>query len=135
MLVMAGLVEEAVLRSALVEQITRKIPVGRLLVARGAVAEEDMALLLGRQLGLEMVDVEKVTPEPAALARIERRNAISWGMLPLRTTERVLEVALAEPDDRRLDEVRLALGLDVRPQMCSASQLERALERWYPRDS
>lgn len=132
MLVMAGLIEERDLRRALVAQLARPIPLGRLLVERGAVSEASIALLLGRQLGIESVDLDRVRPEAAALARLERAQALSWGILPLRLVDRALEVALAEPDERRLSDARLVLGLDVRPRICPASVLDRAFARWYP---
>ncbi len=132
MLVMAGLVEERELRRALVAQLDHKLPVGRLLVERGAVSEASIALLLGRQLGIASVDLDLVTPEPSALACLDRAQALGWGMLPLRLDGRVLEVALAEPDERRMMEARRTLELDVQPRICPAGVLEAALARHYP---
>lgn len=133
MLVMAGLVEERDLRAALVEQTRRRAPVGRLLVERGQVSEDDLALLLGRQLGLEVVDLDRTTPEPAALARLSGDEARQLGLVPLKLAERAIDVALAEPNDQVIAQLTLKLGLAVRPRICAASVLERALERWYPR--
>ena len=126
---MAGLVEERDLRSALVEQTRRRMPVGKLLVERGQVSEDDLALLLGRQLGIEVIDLDHTTP----LARLAPEQARQLGLVPLKLADRAIDVALAEPNDQVVAQLTLKLGLAVRPRICAASMLERALDRWYPR--
>jgi type IV pilus assembly protein PilB len=133
MLVMAGLVEERDLRAALVEQTRRRVPVGKLLVERGQVSEDDLALLLGRQLGIEVIDLDRTTPEPAALARLAPEQARQLGVVPLKLADRAIDVAMCEPNDQVVAQLTLKLGLAVRPRICAASMLDRALDRWYPR--
>jgi len=61
MLIEAGAIDEAALRSALADQRRWGRPLGRTLVELRLIREDDLVRILGQQLGLPSVDLDKVT--------------------------------------------------------------------------
>jgi type IV pilus assembly protein PilB len=137
LLLEAGHISEAQLRSAISHQDRWGSRIGESLVALGYVSEQAMLSALGHQLGVPHVvigdrtvprSIVQLVPEqiirtrhvfPVALVRQGRRSG-------------PLVVAVTDPADiRALDDVAFACGLDVKPVLASRADVDRAIDRHF----
>jgi type IV pilus assembly protein PilB len=96
-LVESGLTTEDQIATALLEQPAAGKRLGLLLVDEGVLDERDLAGALAAQFGLEVVDLRRTAPEPEAIACLPEAAARELTAIPIRRTERGLDVAIADP--------------------------------------
>ncbi len=133
-LVQAGLILPQQLRAALRRQagLPEHLPIGELLVQQGMLSPAQLRSRLADWMGVPTVDLNRVQPEPAALARLPHALAEREAALPLMLRDDQLVVALADPWDHRLLEMlRFACELRVRPVLALPGSLAPALARAY----
>jgi general secretion pathway protein E/type IV pilus assembly protein PilB len=95
-----------------------------------AVRQEKVLRYFAEQFLMPYVDLEGVTPEKELLAKFPARLLIEHRLLPLREEEGAVLVATSRVfDTRGLDELRLATGLELRPALAPAGEIERAAKR------
>ena len=121
---------------ALIEQRKSGERLGHCLVRLGLIAESSLVVVLAELLGHESVDLERETPDPAALSMLPRELALRHRVLPLRYEHQSgrLVLAVREPQDRlTLDEIAVQTGNAVRlhPVLAGANSLDRAVEQHY----
>ncbi|KXX65704.1 type II secretion system ATPase GspE [Marichromatium gracile] len=103
-----------------------------MLLRLGLVAERALAEALAAELGLELVEPERLPVAPVAEERFTPRFLKDARVLPLAERDGVLEVALANPADPFVVRaVRLAAAGPVRLAVALPSVLEQAFERLY----
>ena len=83
LLVGRGIISEDQLRIALLEQTKSNLSIGKLLVSLGFVSEATLYGALSESLGKESIDLSNVIIDPAALKQIPREFAERYGLLPL----------------------------------------------------
>ena len=108
-LVARGLVAPDLLTRALAAQQQSQPHrlLGRMLAEAGVVSEQQLAATLADWLGLQVVDLREIQPEPQALAAVPQAVAEREGVLPLMLRGDTLVVAMPDPwDQRLLDELR-----------------------------
>ena len=110
--------------------------IGQVLVDMGFCHRADVVRALAAQAGLRAVDLDKVTPDPRALALLPRDVAMRLKVLPLQLggpTGRLLGIAIPAPlNQARVDEARRLTGLEVLPYIADDIPLAHALLRAYP---
>jgi type II secretory ATPase GspE/PulE/Tfp pilus assembly ATPase PilB-like protein len=134
LLVRRGDVTQEQLRLALSEQRERPTTrIGELLVGRGALTTKALAEALAEQHDLEFVDLARVDVDPNATSLLPEAYARRAQALPVRFLgDELVQVAIADPTDlRTADDLRLALGVNVRLAVADASALEGTIERTY----
>jgi type IV pilus assembly protein PilB len=127
-LLSAEQIEEAL---AVKEQTGARL--GEIVVARGWVDSSQVAQALAEQHGLEYVALAGAQLEPAAVGLLPERLAHRYGAVPVRfLDEETILVAVSDPTDvLASDDLRLALGLNVRIGVAAADELARVLRRVY----
>src|SRR6266853_524180 len=78
-----GILTEAQLRIALLEQTKQHMPVGRLLVQLGFVTEPTLRDALSEKLGLQSVDLGRIIVDPAALKMVPKDMARRYRIFPV----------------------------------------------------
>ncbi|MCM8811819.1 MAG: Flp pilus assembly complex ATPase component TadA [Candidatus Omnitrophica bacterium] len=136
MLVKEKLINESQLREAVNLQKTTGKRLGEALVNLRYVTENQLAEILGRQLGLPFRSFEKgeLTPvnDPQLKQILPDELVRKQLLLPLAKTQNTLTIALADPLDLILiDNVRKISGLQVSPVIATKSDLVRAIEEVY----
>jgi type IV pilus assembly protein PilB len=128
-----GLVTAVQLEQALAEKDETGHRLGEIVVARGWVSAADLALLLAEQHGLEFVDLGKERLDPAAAGLLPEKYARRYEALPIRfVDEQAVLVAVADPTNVvASDDLRLALGLNVRLVVAPAPDLMLAIQHTY----
>ena len=110
LLVDAGLIDDGQLAEALHEGTQTGERLGELVVKRGWVTEDDVARLLAEQWNLEYVDRASIWFDADALGRLSREDAQQLEALPVRVEGDQVVVAVAEPTEQRLAELRKLIG-------------------------
>ncbi len=130
-LVRRGLLTRAQLDDALHKQQVSGKRLGTLLLELGALDERDLATAVGEQFGVDVVDLRRHAPDPAAVQRLPESVARALVALPLADADGVLQVAVADPSDQLLEELATATGRTVALQVASGSDIRRATDRAY----
>ncbi len=132
MLIEAGAIDDAALRSALADQRRWGRPLGRTLVELRLIREEDLVRVLAQQLGLPSVDLDKVAIPKAVLELVPGRLAFQHTIMPFAQPMKFLDVAMLDPTDLGVaDELRIRTQLNIRPYLAGPKMIERALLKHY----
>jgi type IV pilus assembly protein PilB len=119
------------LDDALLKQRVSGKRLGALLVELGAVDERDLATALGEHFGVAVIDLRHRAPVPEALFLLPEASARSLLALPLQLTNGTLEVAVADPSDDALEQLRALTGMPVALTVASSTDIKRAIDRGY----
>lgn len=120
---------------ALEIQKERRGPLGQILVELGYITEEDLAIALGAQSGMEPVDLGKVDVAPEVISLLTMQMASTYRAVPFEfnAERKVLSIAMDNPDNfQATDDLTTLLGFRIKPFLCPASELQKALDRYYP---
>jgi type IV pilus assembly protein PilB len=85
------------LEEALLEQTKSGVRLGEILVAAGALDENQLAEVLASQFQLPLADLRRERPDPDALKAISESVARGLQVVPLRRVDGVLEMLVADP--------------------------------------
>jgi hypothetical protein len=121
------------LSAALSDQKAFGGKLGRTLVELGYVAEDDLMSALAEQLGLDIVDLDEVQIDDAAVSALDVNACERYGVYPIKLDlqQSLMWIATAEPDHATLQEVAQITQLTLEPVLAPMSQIERALRRAY----
>ncbi len=132
-LVDAGIITSKQLESALDEQRTAtKRRLGSILVEKGLIREEIVAQVVGSQLNLPFVRLEKQKIEQGALALMDGRLATHHMCFPISATTEKITVAMANPLDLiAIEDLEFATSLKVHPVVATLSDITSAIVKHY----
>ncbi len=132
LLLAAGAVSAAALEEALAEQAASGGLLGRILVDRGRLAERTLLEVLAAQLRVGVVDLHTLTADSEATSCLSYGLAKKYRCLPWKREERLLHVAMADPQDtERVQAVQFAAGMRLRIYLCSDREIDIAIEQHY----
>ncbi|MCP3917493.1 MAG: Flp pilus assembly complex ATPase component [bacterium] len=127
-----GVVREGDIQRALAEQRKQGGLLGQCLIEMGLCTAADVAMALGEQAGMETVDLERVKPEPDAIALVDGSTAHTYGVLPLRIDGGALVVAISDPlNTAVLEDLSFTTGSEVRGAVGDADAIKRIVEEHY----
>ncbi|MFY2559462.1 hypothetical protein ACN469_17650 [Corallococcus terminator] len=134
-LVLEGVLTPELLSRALAHQQETGQKLGECLVRLG-VDETPILRMLARELQTRFVSTEKLaqaTVGPALLEQVPVRLAEGFDFMPLRLTQGVLSVAIAEPQRQRaLDEIARTVGVtQVLPFVAIRRSIRAAIRKHY----
>ena len=132
MLIEAGAIDEATLRTALADQRRWGRPLGRTLVELRLIREEDLVRVLGQQLGLPSVDLDRVNIPKTVCDLVPGNLAFQHNIMPFAQPMKFLDVAMLDPTNLGIvDELRIRTQLNIRPYLAGPKMIERALIKYY----
>lgn len=98
----------------------------------GGVKEPEFLAAIGRVLGLEMVDLERRQPNPAALTKLPASAVYQYNVLPFQMDEHSLTIVSSDPfDTAAADGLRLICGCPVRTVLAPKEEVEKAVKKYY----
>jgi hypothetical protein len=113
LLIDAGLVDQPQVDAAVREGTETGERIGEVVVRRGWATEDDVARVLADQWSLSYVDRASIWFDADALARLSREDAQQLEALPVRVEGGRVMVAVAEPTEQRLADLRRVIGEDT----------------------
>jgi type IV pilus assembly protein PilB len=133
LLINRGLLNVEQVKLAFEEQRLTGRRLGEIAVGHGWVTGADLARALADQFGVEYVDLSEVEPDRDAATLLQKELAFRYQALPIRfLANDLLLVAVADPTDvGRADDLRLALGHNVRLAVSDPADLEQTIKKLY----
>src|SRR6056297_524800 len=103
-----------------------------LLVRLGLVSERDLAVAQSELLEIPLC-MDKGFPEQApSIDSVSVRFMKQQHLVPIRVDEQALDVVMADPQNpAMLKALKMATGLDVRPRVGIASEIDNTIERFF----
>lgn len=105
--------------------------VEQLLLDRGTIDEDQLALAIAERNGLDHVDLERFAVDMRAAESIGRSVTARCGAVPIAfSSDGALIVAVQDPlDSLALRRIETATGREVRPAIAAASAIKRLIEQ------
>ncbi len=132
LLIAAGTITQDELNRGLALQKESRERLGTVLISNGIITEEQLIEALQMQLGIEFIDLTKVTI-PAEMAQVLPKNiARQYQVVPVRIVKDELYLAMSDPMNfYAIEEVRKAVRRRVVPMVGTASAVEHAIQILY----
>ncbi len=130
-----GLVTDAQLVTATIEQKRAGRPLGRVLIDSGVLTEGQLVSALATQIGMRFVDLTEFPVDGSAVSRISaavcrRHNALAIGY-----EDGKLVVAMADPANVfAADDIRSLTGMDVKLVVATRTDVIAAIGRFHRAD-
>src|SRR5207302_10245317 len=103
-----------------------------LLIERGFAKEEHVLNALAELLGIEMVDLTKITVEPETLQAMPLKLVHRRSLMPISRENGTLVVATSDPMNlNALDDLQTITGLKVVPVLASAREVARLIKTHF----
>jgi cellulose synthase/poly-beta-1,6-N-acetylglucosamine synthase-like glycosyltransferase len=132
LLVERKLVTAAAAEAALEDQLRSGCRLGELLLAAGAVAEDDLIGVLAEQFGIGVIDLTGYEPDPAALAIIPEPVMRARDCVPFALDSARLYVAVSDRlDESAVEELEQYTALDMVVFLASPKQLGELMRITY----
>ncbi len=132
-LVEAGVITEQTLAAALQAQKKSGLALGRILEDMGAISDWDIALVLGRQFNLSVLQtIPAKSLAPALQQIIDCDTAIRKTVFPLELKDNLLRLAISNPlDFDTQSKIAFQTGLKIEPVLATPTEIFRAIKRCY----
>jgi len=129
------LLHEGQIQEALQTQKREGGQIGQILVKAGHVTEAQLMLALGRQSGLEVIDLSHFAPQKEAIEKVDEAIARPFQFVPVSFDGKTLVVAMADPVNKSaLDDIRFTAGCEVEGVVADANEVAAAIEKAYGRE-
>ena len=133
-LVELGVVGMGQVQAALAEQRRMGGRLGALLIAKGAITDEDLSRALAIQQGLNWLPADQLRPDEDAVALLDAGTARAFGALPLDQVDGVLRVAISNPETLPLlGDLESISGCRIEAVLAAPEALASAVEDAYQR--
>ncbi len=126
------IVQEGQVQQALAQQRSQGGLIGKILIDLGHIDANDLAIALGVQAGMEVVDLDAQPPQKSALSKVDPSLASLFRIVPCRLEGKTLVVALADPSNTSvLDDIRFNTNLEVTPAVAAPDAIDAAIKAAY----
>jgi len=132
MLVEYGLVEPEKLEEALEIQGKTGEKLGKILKDMGAVSKQELIEILGIQLGIPHINLQRHIIDPEAVKSIPESLARRLKAVPVKKEGDQLVVAMSNPlDIFAIDDIRLISRLNVKPVLADEEDIMAVINQYY----
>lgn len=132
--VSAGLVSEEQLAQAIdkQQQLGSNEKIGDVLVSMGIIGEKDKVKCMGKQWGVQFIDLSEVPADQDAAKCIPQDLARRYKIIPVGRQNGTLTLAMKNPlDVFAIDEVRLITGAEIEPVIATEEDIVSAISQIY----
>lgn len=129
--VASGRMTDDIAADVLREQGSSGLSIGRILLSRGLVSEEEYGRQRARQIRIPFVDVDSIQPDPQVVTQLSEKICIQHTAVALDDNEGELLVALENPADViATDEISREAGRRIQPALGSRSAIMRKIAEY-----
>lgn len=126
----SGLISGEQLQNALQEQQESGKKLGRILVNKGILSEQQLVETLELMFGIPHIQLGKMNIEPDLIKLLPSQLIRIHKILPIARNAKMLTLAMADPfDQRAIDDVGMATGLDIVPMLVSEKDIDIAIHQ------
>jgi len=126
------LVTEFDIQEALQVQKAKGGAIGRIFVERGLIDDRQLTEALGRQSGMQVVDLSEMMIGPDLIDMVPVNVAETYQVIPIAYDGSTLTVALADPKNiSMLDDLKFMLNCDVKGAVSDPEAVAKAFEKYY----
>ncbi|MBO1003375.1 GspE/PulE family protein [Pseudogracilibacillus auburnensis] len=131
LLVESGLISETQLSTALAEKLPDE-KLGDTLLREGYITEQQLIEVLEFQLGIPHINIFQYPIEQEIVQLVPQEIAKRYQVMPIRSEENQLFVAMADPMDYfAIEELRMATGYQIVPAIATKDALQRTITKYY----
>lgn len=131
LLVESGLISEIQLLTALAEKSPDE-KLGDTLLREGYITEQQLIEVLEFQLGIPHINIFQYPIEQEIVQLVPQEIAKRYQVMPIRSEENQLFVAMADPMDYfAIEELRMATGYQIVPAIATKDALQRTITKYY----
>ena len=134
-LIKMGRLKRTQLQEALDIQKQKRGPSGKILVELGYISDADLNLALASQNGMGTIELAKLDIPPEVIATMSNQMATTYRALPFEMNKdrNELSLALDNPDNfQATDDLKTLLGYNIKAFLCTPTELQTAISRYYP---
>ena len=108
-------------------------PFSEVLIDYEIISEDSLLELIARNLGTEVIDLRTLEPTKELVSMIQAETARNYGVIPVAFDGATLTVSTKNPlNYQTTDDLRFLLGYDIILVVSKPSQLDSAIDRYYP---
>lgn len=131
-LVEKGVLSAEQLKEAELEAQAGAKPLREILIKKGLIAEEDLAVFLSQQFNLPHIELTNYLIDPEIIDLVPEALARKHLLIPILKIAKSLTVAMVDPlDVFALDELRIKTGLEIEPAVASEAEIKKVLDEHY----
>lgn len=131
LLVDTGMITEEQLTKTLNEKLADE-KLGDALLREGLITEQQLIEVLEFQLGVPHINIEQYPIEQETIQLVPQEIAKRYQVMPIRTENNQLFVAMADPMDYfAMEELRMATGFQIIPGIATKDSLQRSITKYY----
>ena len=131
LLVDSKLITKTELTSALAEK-TPNEKLGDTLIREGYITEQQLIEVLEFQLGVPHINIFQYPIDPETVQLVPQEIAKRYQVMPIRTDDNQLFIAMADPMDYfAIEELRMATGYQIVPAIATKDALQRTITKYY----
>ena len=132
LLIEAGLISHDDLEKGLKEQKKSGKFLCTVLVEMGLIQEEMILPILGKQLNMPFVKIKNLEIAPEVVRKVPAKFATHYKLMPIAISDNEITLAVTDPlDVHTLDDLRLLLGLEVKPMLAGEKDIIEAMRKYY----
>ena len=132
LLLAAGAISSEELDRALAEQKSSGKRLGKVLLDEEIISEENLINALCEQLGVDFVDLSKLTLEPELAKVIPKSIARKYDIVPIKVNANEVVIAMSDPlNFLAIEDVKKITGKKVVPAISTATAVDRSIMTLY----
>src|SRR5580704_2768708 len=126
-----GFCERDVVEAAVQTALDSGEQIGQVLLERGAITTDQLAVAMAKRFGLDHLSLEDITVDPVAAHMVSFAAARRMRVVPVSVASgNVLLVAIANPENYLgLDDISMFTGMQIKPVVVSQEDLDTLLKR------
>nr|WP_207545136.1 GspE/PulE family protein [Desulfoscipio geothermicus] len=135
-LVAAGALTEEQLNEALARQRTTGQRLGEILLEDGYITQQDLTRVLEEQLGIESINLKQTAVDPKTARLIPENLARRHVVIPVQVAQGRLHLAMRDPLDQvAIQDVRLLVQMPVIPLLATREDIVASIDRVFSQAS
>ncbi len=136
LLIENDLVTAGQLKEALEKQKVSGEKIVEALIDLGHLSVEQFVRFLSSQPGVASIELSNYQIPEDVIALIPNEIAVAHEIFPIDKMGKLLTLGMVCPlDSRTIEEIESITGLRVKPILCSPSDIQNAITRYYPKDA
>jgi type IV pilus assembly protein PilB len=126
------LITESQIQEALAIQKQRGGVIGKILVSLNYVTEAEVNVALGKQAGMEVVNLDEMDIPPDVIERVSPSVASTYRVVPVVVRDGKLILAMADPFNvKAMDDLRFLLDANIEGAVSDEAAVGRAIDKYY----